>query len=113
MLLGDILRIKYPNANFRTDICIQDDANGQGQYIKSWNLIGEPQPSVEQLEAWGIDAIVLSAYADQQNAIMNAPLIAQLEAIDLKSIRALRSNDTERLEELETQAIALRAQLVR
>ena len=37
-----------------------------------------------------------------------AEILNELNALDLKSIRALRANETERLQELETQAIELR-----
>lgn len=48
-----------------------------------------------------------------QNGILeyNNAIIAQLKEIDSKSIRALRTNDTERLNALEAQAASLRAQL--
>lgn len=38
-------------------------------------------------------------------------IVSQLEEIDRKSIRALRAGETQRLTDLENQAIALRAQL--
>ena len=46
------------------------------------------------------------------NHIANKPIYDALEDIDLRSIRALRANDTQRLNELEQQAAALRAQLL-
>lgn len=48
---------------------------------------------------------VLSQEEIQEN------IIRQLDIIDIKSIRALRNNETDRLLELESQAAALRAQL--
>jgi len=44
-------------------------------------------------------------------AEFNAPILAQLAAIDAKSIRALRENDQTRIAAWEAQAAALRAQL--
>lgn len=41
----------------------------------------------------------------------NARILAQLSAIDAKSIRALREGDTDRIADLERQAVALRSQL--
>lgn len=38
-------------------------------------------------------------------------ILEELNALDLKSIRALRANETERLQELENQAIELRNEL--
>jgi len=46
------------------------------------------------------------------NRIANQPIYDQLDQIDLKSIRALRANDAQRLNELEQQAAELRAQLL-
>ena len=37
--------------NFMTDVLLQDDSNGQGPYIKEWNLSGVAQPTDEQLKA--------------------------------------------------------------
>ena len=59
------------------------------------------------------------AKADAQVAIeakkiaadFQANILAQLYAIDIKSIRALRTNDTVRMADLEKQAVALRSQL--
>lgn len=45
-------------------------------------------------------------------AEINDPIYAALEEIDKKSIRALREGNVGRCEELEAQAVALRAQLV-
>jgi hypothetical protein len=53
--------------------------------------------------------------AAQQQAVKdaNAAIIAQLEAIDQKSIRPMREGDTSRVQFLAAQAAALRAQLVK
>jgi len=62
------------------------------------------------LNQWAID--VASLHTAQQKAITNAPIYEQLDSIDLKSIRAIRTNDTARIAQLESQAVALRAKLV-
>ena len=49
--------IAYANANgvsevdFTTDVKLQDDSNGQGAYIKEWNL-SIAQPTDEQLASY-------------------------------------------------------------
>ena len=43
----------------------------------------------------------------------NGPILAQLAAIDARSIRALREGDAARIAALEAEAAALRAQLTR
>jgi len=45
--------------------------------------------------------------------VLNAPILAQLATIDGKSIRALREGDQERISALESEAAALRLQLVK
>ncbi len=42
----------------------------------------------------------------------NKIILEQLRVLDMKSIRAIRENDTNRIEELEAQAVTLRAILV-
>ena len=37
--------------DFTTDVLLQDDSNGQGPYIKTWNVSGVAQPTAEQLNA--------------------------------------------------------------
>ena len=39
------------NVDFTTDVMLQDDSNGQGAYIKEWNL-DIAQPSDEQLSSF-------------------------------------------------------------
>ena len=48
---------QYASANgvasvdFMKDVLLQDDSNGQGPYIKEWNISGLAQPTAEQLNA--------------------------------------------------------------
>ena len=44
---------KYVNAevDFTTDVLLQDDSNGQGAYIKEWNLDNIAKPTDAQLDA--------------------------------------------------------------
>ena len=37
--------------DFTVDVLLQDDSNGQGPYIKAWNVSGVAQPTAEQLNA--------------------------------------------------------------
>ena len=68
------------------------------------------------LEAWGYTAEEIS---EQEDARRRSDIMAQLDALDLKCIRALRAinagtgteADTARLAELEAQAEELRKQL--
>ena len=39
------------SVDFMKDVLLQDDSNGQGPYIKEWNISGLAQPTAEQLNA--------------------------------------------------------------
>jgi hypothetical protein len=62
------------NVDFTTDVMLQDDSNGQGAYIKEWNL-DIAQPTDEQLASYEtaantaesnaqVDATRKAAYGD-------------------------------------------------
>ena len=50
------------NVNFREDVVLQDDSNGQGAYIKEWNL-DIAQPTDEQLASYETAANTAEANA--------------------------------------------------
>ena len=76
----------------------------------------EIKETEQVLEAWGYTA---EEIAEQENAAQKQELIAQLDTLDLKAIRALRAiqagvgtnEDEEMLAELEDQAEQIRQQL--
>ena len=51
--------------DFMTDVLLQDDSNGQGPYIKQWNVSGVAQPTDEQLNA--VDSA--ADLEERQNAV--------------------------------------------
>ena len=51
--------------DFLTDVLLQDDSNGQGPYIKEWNVSGVAQPTAEQLNA--VDSA--ADLEERQNAV--------------------------------------------
>ena len=53
------------SVDFMTDVLLQDDSNGQGPYIKEWNLSGVAQPTDEQLNA--VDSA--ADLEERQNAV--------------------------------------------
>ena len=53
------------NVDFMTDVLLQDDSNGQGPYIKTWNVSGVAQPTDEQLNAVDTAADL----SERQNAV--------------------------------------------
>jgi len=53
------------SVDFTTDVLLQDDSNGQGPYIKEWNVSGVTQPTDEQLNA--VDSA--ADLEERQNAV--------------------------------------------
>ena len=51
--------------DFLADVFLQDDSNGQGPYIKTWNVSGVAQPTDEQLNA--VDSA--ADLEERQNAV--------------------------------------------
>ena len=51
--------------DFMVDVLLQDDSNGQGPYIKEWNISGVAQPTDEQLNA--VDSA--ADLEERQNAV--------------------------------------------
>ena len=51
--------------DFMVDVLLQDDSNGQGPYIKEWNVSGVAQPTSEQLDA--VDSA--ADLEERQNAV--------------------------------------------
>jgi hypothetical protein len=60
---------QYVNAevDFTSDVILQDDSNGQGAYIKEWNL-DIAQPTIAQLDALETQA---QTYENNQQVIAN------------------------------------------
>ena len=51
--------------DFLTDVLLQDDSNGQGPYIKEWNISSVTKPTDEQLNA--VDSA--ADLEERQNAV--------------------------------------------
>jgi hypothetical protein len=63
------------DVDFTSDVLLQDDSNGQGAYIKEWNISGVSKPTAEQLASYEtaantaetnaqVDATRKAAYGD-------------------------------------------------
>jgi hypothetical protein len=55
------------DVDFTKDVILQDDSNGQGPYIKEWNL-DIPKPTMAQLDAYEAQA---TTYENNQKIIAN------------------------------------------
>ena len=110
MNIYEILSLKFPNADFMYDIKLADLGKGAGPFIKEWNISGVAKPDQATLAQW--EQEVSALYTKKQNDILNAPILKQLDKIDMKSVRAIRTNDTAKMAALEAEAVALRGQLL-
>lgn len=107
MQLNELFFIKYIEAIKQGRLCLQDD--GEGVYIKYWDPSLGNIPTQKDIDNLANDVDVVK----HNNELSNNGIYEKLYEIDLKSIRALRTGDTSRLESLEQEAIALREQLVK
>ena len=53
------------SVDFTSDVLLQDDSNGQGPYIKEWNISSVAQPTDDQLNA--VDSA--ADLEERQNAV--------------------------------------------
>lgn len=107
------IKILYPTAS-NADFSLQDDSDGKGPYIKSWDAakLG-PQPTQAQIDA----AIPLaeSAFIKKRT---NDPIYASIIQLELAQQRAVRENALNhpgantRLADIEARIVELRASLV-
>ena len=67
MDISEILKLKFPSANFMQDIKLQD--NGQGPYIKEWHL-PDPKPQKATIDKWKGELDL--AYRQQQVRVKRA-----------------------------------------
>lgn len=65
----------------------------------------------QQWEVIALDADAIAANQAQANAARKTAILAELASIDLKSIRALREGYQPKIDELDAQAAALRAEM--
>lgn len=104
-----LLELKFPDIEFDYQVTLKDEGNGPE--INAWNRL-EPRPTQEDIIAWQNDPAIIHQHTCQQNMLANKSIHEELDALDSKSVRALRTNDSARLADLESQAAVLRAKLL-
>ena len=52
MNLAELLKLKFPLADFMSDIILCDHGLGKGVEIQKWSLDGVPRPSISTLAQW-------------------------------------------------------------
>lgn len=112
--LYDLLLLQYPTITIGIgcQVLLQDHGTGDGPVIGEWNVDGVSKPSAETITSWGEDPSVQQRYQYALNKVANVPIYDQLDSIDAQSIRALRTNDSARIAQLEASAVNLRKQLL-
>lgn len=81
---------------------------------KLYNLDKVVETQDEYVYDYDLEEFVLNTQEHQDNVYKQTKkveILKELEELDLKSIRVLRANEAERLEELEARAISLRNEL--
>lgn len=109
-----IVKIQYPDVTigYNCQVELVDHGDGTGVQIGVWNVPNVVQPTTQELEALSLDLNVIAEYQAMLNKVENQSIIAQLDSLDLKSIRAIRENDTAKIAQWDDQAAILRAQLL-
>ena len=112
--LINLLQLQYPGIviGINGQVVLSDYGTGEGPFISSWNVPGVKQPSTNDLATFQASPNIQAGYQALLNTWQNAPIIAQLDAIDTQSIRTLREPDPTYLTALTAKAVALRAQLL-
>ena len=107
MNIDEILCLKFPKEASSGRITTLLDENGR-MFLSHFDVDGVEFPSEETILAWGKDVEAIKLATATNEAIYK-----ELDSIDLKSIRALREKNLDRLAALDAQAVQLRSKLVR
>ena len=103
MNLYNAIMYLHPTAVNKVDFSLRNDSGVD--YIYEWNLL-DPIPTDAELIAASDAYDAAQAITDANNAIY-----AELDAIDLRMIRALGEGDTARIADYNAQKATLRSQL--
>lgn len=111
MNIVQICQIKFPDAIRDSKITFRTDDNINLE-LATWDIDEVARPTEEQILAWENDQDFIDLVTAKNKAEHNAPILEELDKLDLKSIRAIRAGDPQYIEIYEQQAAALRAQLL-
>lgn len=111
MIIKDILELKFPTIfpDVGQHTTVRLDATNN--VILQWDISICPTPTATDIAQW--EQEVQPLYDAQQFKSKNRVVLDQLDAIDLKTIRALREGDQVRIQQLADQANELRKGLVK
>ena len=94
-LVNKVIAYLGRTPNFSEEVKLQDDSNGQGAYIKEWNITSEKaKPTDAQLNALSSQATTLEnnaiAVANRQKEY--GSIASQIEFITEKGLEAWKTN---------------------
>lgn len=111
--LYELLRLKFPMLDFSlTNNEIIVSCDDDREWISKWLCESPPQPTEQDIQSYRDDPELQAKYQFLLNTQTNALILAKLDALDLKSIRALRAGDQTYIQQYEQEAQQLRAQLL-
>jgi hypothetical protein len=115
MTVIDVIKFKYPDIQRVSYWQLQYDGTPWENELDGlkWENEEIVCPTQEEFDAWRVEYVAWAQEEQRKQIIVEANdvILQQLQEIDLKSIRALRTSDTKRLADYEIQAAALRTQL--
>ena len=117
------IRAAFPNTSFASPFVPPEGyevlfASPQPTHAPITQAVRETTPVLTDKGHWeqtwevvDLDAEAVAANQAQANAARKQAILAELASIDLKSIRALREGYQPKIDELDAQAAALRAEM--
>lgn len=112
MNIVELTDLLYPGEIDKGNISFVQEVPDGPILIGHWNVGGVDKPTEESILSHAEYPDIIHKHQCQVNCELNKPILAQLDAIDLKSIRALRAGDQTYIQQYEQEAQDLRAQLL-
>lgn len=111
MNIQDILKTKYKNVDFIKDIILQDD--GQGVYIKEWNIPNEVKPDRATLDQWAIEVQAEFKAQEKQHLRKEAYLAQNIdnEALIVALWEKYIENRPEAADSIQTKRLAIKNEI--
>lgn len=112
MNIVELTDLLYPGEIDKGNISFVQEVPDGPILIGHWAVEGVVKPTEASILAKANDPDVLHKKQCKVNCELNKPILVQLDALDLRSIRALRAGDQTYIQQYEQEAQELRAQLL-
>lgn len=108
MNISEILKLKFPNINLLQDVILQDDGNGP--YIKEWNIEGVSKPTKSVLDRWSeeLDLIYRQQLVTQKRQQEYIQQGVTAEALMVALVEKLIENRPEALDALQAKRLVIK-----